>query len=43
MPQRLTVAELVVCIAQAVSDEIPDVTEWLEDDEPCPESPAASR
>lgn len=39
MPHRMSVAELVVCLASSVSEDIPDVTEWLEDDDgSCPES-----
>ncbi len=39
MPHRLSIAELVVCLASTVSEDIPDVTEWLEDDDvSCPES-----
>jgi len=41
MPHRLSIAELVVCLAATVSEDIPDVTEWLEDDEgSCPDSPS---
>lgn len=32
MPQRLSLAELVVSIAEAVYDEVPDVTDHLEPD-----------
>lgn len=30
MPQRLSLAELTLCLADAVYDEVPDVTEALE-------------
>jgi len=33
MPHRLSIAEIVVSLAAVVSEAIPDVTEWLEDDE----------